>query len=114
MCLLGIGYYTLLALVKKGAHVIGTVRSEDKAKDTLNKLISELGEESRDLIDLKLVDLSSLASVSTLASEILKEGVKLDIVILNAGFLSPDYQTTADGYESMVSMSTFHLILCFL
>ena len=97
MCLLGIGYYTLLALVKKGAHVIGTVRSEDKAKDTLNKLISELGEESRELIDLKLVDLSSLASVSTLASEILKEGVKFDIVILNAGFLSPDYQTTVDG-----------------
>ena len=106
----GLGYYTSLALVRRGATVILGCRSSKKcnkaASDIAKNVSSSTGDyaspSSAGLAIPMIVDLSSLASVRTFYETFATNfgGDGLDILILNAGFISKGYSETTDGIES--------------
>ena len=93
----GIGKESARELARAGAHVTITARSPE----TGEKTVAEIG---RDRVDFALLDLTSLKSVRTFASQITTQ---FDVLILNAGIMAVPYSITEDHLESQ--MATNHL-----
>jgi NAD(P)-dependent dehydrogenase (short-subunit alcohol dehydrogenase family) len=92
----GLGYETVLALVKAGAEVILTGRDDRKGESALEKI-------SRQVVGARIryerLDLASLASIADFAQR-MQVLQSLDLLINNAGVMAlPRRQTTADGFE---------------
>ena len=100
----GIGYETTRVLADHGAHVIMACRSREKAARARDKLESQLGRSSLELLDL---DLSNPVSVRNAAERVLEHHARLDLLINNAGVMGTPYRQTAEGFE--LQMATNHL-----
>lgn len=101
----GIGAETALALVTRGADVVGTARDltkAEKATESVSKLAKISG--SFKLLEL---DLASFASVRACADDLNAIGQSFDIVIANAGVMACPFALTADGFE--MQLGTNHL-----
>lgn len=70
-------------ILEHGCTVIGIARSESK----MLEFVEELGEEYRDKYSYKLFDVSSKENWENFASELKEKGIKIDILINNAGIL---------------------------
>ncbi len=93
----GIGYPTALWLARRGATVMLACRDQTKGEATVAKLRDEAPGAQ---ISLELLDLASLASVRALAQRELERGLPLDLLINNAGVMTPPRrQETKDGFE---------------
>jgi NAD(P)-dependent dehydrogenase (short-subunit alcohol dehydrogenase family) len=93
----GIGYYTALELVRKGAHVLLGCRDRARGEAALARLRAAVPNGSAEVV---LLDLASLESVRAFAAEELKGGVPLDLLINNAGVMAPKRRLeTKDGFE---------------
>ncbi|MBP9151871.1 MAG: SDR family oxidoreductase [Flavobacteriales bacterium] len=92
----GIGKATAIALAKKGAEIVITSRSEDKAKSAIAEIKSTSGNPAVNYI---LVDLSSQESVRKAAKEINTICPRIDVLINNAGCYISDLQLNTDGIE---------------
>ncbi len=93
----GIGYYTALALARKGAYILFASRDRTRGEKALARLHKEAPGSSADLIKL---DLASLQSVRDVAGQLLADGQPLDLLINNAGVYAPPKRLgTADGFE---------------
>jgi len=93
----GIGYETSLGLAKRKAHVI--IACRDLAQGTgVAKKISQL---TGAKVEAMQLDLASLKSVRTFASEYQKKSLPINILILNAGAWMGSTRTfTEDGFEN--------------
>ena len=93
----GIGYPTALTLARRGAAVMLACRDRERGEAAVEKLRDEApGAE----ITLELVDLSSLASVRALTERELQRNLPLDLLINNAGVMTPPKRLeTVDGFE---------------
>ena len=94
----GLGRETALALAKAGDHVIIHGRNIDRAEEML-QLIEEDGNGSASFYR---ADFASLEETKALATAILGDYDRLDVLVNNAGIaLSSDHdrQITEDGYE---------------
>lgn len=92
----GIGYHTAAALAERGALVVLAVRDLDKghaAADRINRDCPQAAVEVRQL------DLSSLASVREAAEALGAAHPRIDLLINNAGVMYTPKQTTVDGFE---------------
>ena len=101
----GLGLGLAQALAGAGADVVMAVRSKAKGE-------AAVAEIRRDLPAAKLairsLDLSSLKSVAALGEELAAEGRPVDILINNAGVMTPPQrQETSDGFE--LQFGTNHL-----
>jgi NAD(P)-dependent dehydrogenase (short-subunit alcohol dehydrogenase family) len=77
--------------------VILAVRNAAKGADAVARLTSELPHAK---LSVRILDLSSLASIEHFADELTAEGRPLDVLINNAGVMAPPKRgTTADGFE---------------
>lgn len=56
-------------------------------------------------VETVLADLSNLAAVRTLATDVLSAHERLDVLVNNAGLISPQYAESADGYELTVAVN---------
>lgn len=93
----GIGYYTVLELARKGAHVLLACRDKSRGDAALDRLRTAVPSASTEVV---LLDLASLASVHGFAEAELALGIPLDLLINNAGVYAPKKrQETADGFE---------------
>lgn len=93
----GLGYETALALARAGGDVILAGRNPDKGAASVAK-IKEQAPAAR--IVFEMLDLGSLASVEAFAARLLATRERLDLLINNAGVMSPPTrQTTSDGFE---------------
>lgn len=92
----GIGYETALALFQAGAHVIIASRDQCKAAEAL-KRIEVIG--GKGTLETGLLDLESLSSVKAFARSIKDKHGQLDLLINNAGVMTPPASKTADGFE---------------
>lgn len=98
----GIGYFAALAFAKAGADVIVAGRNAEK----VDKAVSDIREEGIEgAVEAAIVDLASLASVSSFASKFLAGHSKLDILINNAGVMMPPASKTGDGFESQFGVN---------
>ncbi len=101
----GIGLVLATRLAAAGAEVIVPVRNKTKGEAAL-AAIGEAVPEAR--VSLRDLDLSSLSSVAALGATLADEGRAIDILINNAGVMTPpDRQVTSDGFE--LQFGTNHL-----
>lgn len=101
----GIGYETALELAKAGARVVVAARNEIKGQSAVAKIRAQApGADVR----FGSLDLSSLASVAEFAERISKDFDSLDLLINNAGVMTPPKrEETKDGFE--LQFGTNHL-----
>jgi NAD(P)-dependent dehydrogenase (short-subunit alcohol dehydrogenase family) len=96
----GIGLVIATRLSEAGAEVIMPVRNPAKAEQA-RRLISGL-------VKIRALDLSSLESVAALTDRLLDEGRPINLLINNAGVMTPpSHQVTKDGFE--LQFGTNHL-----
>jgi NAD(P)-dependent dehydrogenase (short-subunit alcohol dehydrogenase family) len=92
----GIGLYTALGLARTGMRVVMTGRNRERTEAARNFVAARV---SGAQIETALADFASLAAVRDLADEILDRHERLDLLVNNAGLLSPGFRLSEDGYE---------------
>jgi retinol dehydrogenase-14 len=92
----GIGLYTALGVARSGMRVVMTGRDRDRLEAGRRFVAARVGGAE---IETALADFASLAAVRRLAGEILARHGRLDLLVNNAGLLSPSFQLSEDGYE---------------
>ena len=107
----GLGYATARTLLRAGANVLVSVRSEEKARDTRRRLEADLGRGLGDQLETDLLDLGDLAQVRAFAARRLAEEAPLDAVVHNAGALFAEKALTGDGLERTYQV---HVVAPFL
>jgi len=92
---LGLGLATRLAA--GGADVTMAIRNRAKGEAAIEQIRATVPNAK---LTIKSLDLSSLASVAALGEELNAEGRPIDILINNAGVMTPpERDTTEDGFE---------------
>jgi NAD(P)-dependent dehydrogenase (short-subunit alcohol dehydrogenase family) len=101
----GIGYQAAVELARHGAHVLLGCRNAAKGAAALAKLLAEVPGASAEVVSL---DVASLASIREFAAAFAARGVKLDLLINNAGVMAlPNRELTADGFERQMGTNHF-------
>ena len=100
----GIGKETALRLAMLGATVIIVARDAARGA-AAGAEISDRVPQAR--VEVMTADLSSLAQVRRLAEDVTGRHGRLDVLVNNAGVISPRRQLTADGLET--TFATNHL-----
>ena len=101
----GLGLGLALRLAAAGAELVLPVRNAAKGRAARDRIVQAV---PGALVDLRELDLASPASVTALADELLAGERPIDILINNAGVMTPaTRQLTADGNE--LQFGTNHL-----
>jgi NAD(P)-dependent dehydrogenase (short-subunit alcohol dehydrogenase family) len=100
----GLGKEATKILTSKNATVIMAVRNTQKGESIKSEFQNEFPDAK---IDVRALDLGSLASIKTFAEEINAYYDRLDILINNAGVMACPFSKTEDGFE--IQMGTNHL-----
>lgn len=100
---MGIGIAALLAAA--GAEVVLPVRNPDKGARAVERIRAEHPDAR---VSTRTLDLSSLESVASLGEQLAAEGDPVNLLINNAGVMTPPRrETTRDGFE--LQFGTNHL-----
>lgn len=101
----GIGRVIATRLAAAGAEVVIPVRNAEKGERAAASIRSDVPGAS---VSTRSLDLSSLDSVAALVETLTSEGRPINILINNAGVMTPpDRQSTRDGFE--LQWGTNHL-----
>jgi retinol dehydrogenase-14 len=92
----GIGLEVSIQLLREDARVFMVARDPARGERALARAKSESGSAT---VSLLLADFSSFDAVRGLAADYRRQSQRLDILINNAGSLSPSRQVTGDGLE---------------
>ena len=93
----GLGFGLARRLSAAGTDVIMAIRNRAKGEAAIAEIHATVPDAK---LTIKLLDLSSLASVAALGEQLNAEGRPIDILINNAGVMTPpERDTTADGFE---------------
>lgn len=120
----GLGRAMVAELYKKGATVIATARSAQKAQNATRETVKELSANSTAIIGKRtgivysqgtpisnvkynkekfinmLLDLGSFESIARFVKAFRAKNMRLDVLILNAGIMHTEFSTTTEGFES--------------
>jgi NAD(P)-dependent dehydrogenase (short-subunit alcohol dehydrogenase family) len=101
----GIGWHIAVRLARAGATVMMPIRGPAKGQAAAERIRERVPDA---LLDVRALDLSSLSSVAELADELLRDGRPVNILINNAGVMTPPTrQVSRDGFE--LQFATNHL-----
>ncbi|KAI8546322.1 hypothetical protein RHMOL_Rhmol07G0107800 [Rhododendron molle] len=100
----GIGRETTRVLALRGVHVVMAVRNTDSGRKVKEAILEE---NPNAKIDVKELDLGSLASVRNFASEFKSLGFPLNLLINNAGVFAPPFMLSPDNID--LQFQTNHL-----
>lgn len=101
----GLGFGLAKRLSAAGADVVMAIRDRAKGEQAIAEIRREVPEAK---VSIRQLDLSSLSSVAALGEELTAEGRPIDILINNAGVMTPPQrQQTSDGFE--LQFGTNHL-----
>ena len=92
----GLGFALAVEIARRGGHVIMACRRQ----------IPEVGEKAKklahsDRLEMRFLDLSKINSIHEFCEGLKKDGVRLDITILNAGVTPPKARITDSGQDEM-------------
>lgn len=110
----GIGEATAIALARRGAHIIGTVRNPE-GLETLHRGIRDAGT----TLEIVRLDVTDPIAVARLATHVRERHGRLDVLVGNAGVAGPSVALQdvdwKDWYEALdVNLTAnWHLIRCF-
>ena len=93
----GIGREIALGLARQGARVVMACRNQGRGEAAREQIANTSG---NDAIELRLVDLSSGASIRDLATRLRGELDALHVLVNNAGVWSQKRRASPDGIES--------------
>lgn len=97
----GIGEVLARELARQGATVLMVCRDRDKGE----RLQQEIEAETKNRPVLLVADLSSQASIRTLAGEVKARFDRLDVLINNAGGIFGERKLTVDGIEHTFALN---------
>lgn len=100
----GLGLETARELARKGAHVVMAARNLEKAAAAEQDILAGIPDAS---LEVRHLDLGSLDSVKTFATEVVNTHDRIDILVNNAGVMGTPRMETADGFE--LQFGTNHL-----
>lgn len=101
----GLGFGLAKRLSAAGADVVMAIRDRVKGEQAIAEIRREVPEAK---LSIRQLDLSSLPSVAALGEELTAEGRPIDILINNAGVMTPPQrQQTSGGFE--LQFGTNHL-----
>ena len=100
----GLGLETARELARKGAHVVMAARNLEKAAAAEQDIRHGIPDAS---LEVRHLDLGSLDSVKTFATEVVNAHERIDILVNNAGVMGTPRHETADGFE--LQFGTNHL-----
>ncbi|XP_076887294.1 short-chain dehydrogenase TIC 32, chloroplastic-like [Bidens hawaiensis] len=100
----GIGLETASVLALRGVHVIIAVRNLQVGQKVKAGVIAKIPNAKIDVMEL---DLSSQASVRRFATDYISKDLPLNVLILNAGIMSPPFTLSQDGIE--LQFATNHI-----
>jgi len=109
----GIGKETALELARQGARVLVHGRRPDRLDEVRAAIVATGGEALEPLRG----DLASLAGVRAIATELERRGVRLDVLLNNAGIYAREREESADDFELTMAVNHFapflltHLLL---
>jgi NAD(P)-dependent dehydrogenase (short-subunit alcohol dehydrogenase family) len=92
----GLGLATSEALARLGASVVMVSRDPERGERARAQVAAQSG---RPDVRFEAADLSSLASVRSLAKSVLERVGRLDVLVNNAGVLLPERRLSVDGLE---------------
>jgi NAD(P)-dependent dehydrogenase (short-subunit alcohol dehydrogenase family) len=93
----GLGFGLARRLSAAGADVVMAIRNHAKGEAAIDEIRGGVPDAR---LTIKPLDLSSLASVAALGEQLNAEGRPIDILINNAGVMTPPKRdTTTDGFE---------------
>jgi NAD(P)-dependent dehydrogenase (short-subunit alcohol dehydrogenase family) len=92
----GLGLEIARELAAHGARVLMACRNEAKATAAADEIRAT---HPRGTVEVRPLDLASLASVDALAAQVCRDEPTLDYLINNAGLMAVDHATTEDGFE---------------
>jgi len=93
----GTGKEAAKRLAASGAHVVMAVRTIAKGEAAREEILAAHPDAS---LEVRRVDLADLATVRAFAEGLTADGVPLDLLVNNAGVMTPPTRmTTADGFE---------------
>lgn len=98
----GIGYEAARILARKHARVVLACRSLERGHAAEERIRREV---PGALLDVRELDLASLAGVRQFASQLMAAYPRLDVLINNAGLMALPHQTTADGFEMQLGVN---------
>ncbi|HIF92739.1 MAG TPA: SDR family oxidoreductase [Myxococcales bacterium] len=99
----GIGKQTTLELAKRGARVVMACRDAARGEAAREEILAET--DGRGELDVREVDLSSLASVRAFAEKTNAELPRIDVLINNAGIFPQKGWKTVDGFEAQFGVN---------
>jgi NAD(P)-dependent dehydrogenase (short-subunit alcohol dehydrogenase family) len=93
----GLGFGLARRLAMAGADVAMAIRNRAKGEAAIDKVRADVPDAK---LTIKHLDLSSLSSIAALGEELIAEGRPVDILINNAGVMTPPRrEQTDDGFE---------------
>ena len=92
----GIGFHSALGLARTGARVLVTGRDASRGEEARRRIAEESGNAR---VELVVGDVSSIAGVDALASELLGRVDRLDVLVNNVGYFGNERRTSEDGLE---------------
>lgn len=96
----GLGFAAAKRLSMLGADVTIVARSPERGQAALEQLVTAAnGEPAGGRVTLRIADLSSIESVTELASRLEAHGQPIDVLIHNAGSLHSERMVSGDGIE---------------
>lgn len=105
----GIGLVAAQQLAKQGARVIMGCRRVDAGNEAAATIRAEVPDA---ILEVRELDLGSLASVRAFAEGFVADHDRLDILINNAGVMNTPKGTTKDGFETQIGVNHFgHFLL---
>ncbi len=96
----GLGYAAARQFAKCGATLVLVGRNADRNKEVVAELVASTGNPS---ITQVAADMGDLRQVRQLAERVLADHDRLDVLIHNAGALSPERHEAPDGTEATVA-----------
>ncbi|MCJ2177958.1 oxidoreductase [Novosphingobium album (ex Hu et al. 2023)] len=92
----GLGFETSKVLAAHGARVLMACRSEDKARQAIERIRMAVPGANLSFVHL---DQADIGSVQECAHKVIAEEPRLDVLVNNAGVMFPPLQRTAQGHE---------------
>ncbi len=108
----GLGFAASMALAKRGWYIHMACRSEKKGKVAADSVNERFDPRSAAFVRC---DLASFSSIRQSVEPLSRENVKLSALVNNAGTISYQRQTTADGLELQLGVNHLgHFLLTHL
>ncbi len=98
----GLGLEVARQLARKGGRVVMAARDQAKAEAARASIRAEVPDAS---LELRPLDLASLASVRQAAAAILAAHPRIDILVNNAGVMATAERRTQDGFELQLAVN---------